>query len=607
MTNKEYFYSGNSYSLEPGSDSVYTGAKIGAGTIGATTSIQTANQVTEVTNLLNSGMKPVEISILQPEIFDMIPKQHLKEINRLSKLTGAEPTLHAPLLEPSGFTEQGWSEQNRELMERQLSDTVNRASDINPNGQMPVTIHASSVGGVEHMPAKLLKDLTDEEKERYGANGLIPTRMIAVNQQTGEMMPLRREKRYYPNKPEGKIYSPEEEIDIANSSYWDNKLSQLIFYKERGDELLSKNYLMIAPEYKKLATGEMTEKAFENLISSNPEKKAAFNNLKNASLYLENTQQNLNSLYNEAYKLANDDAKKALLNASNKFEQGLRNSKDISHYSEALQNVINAMHTITVDRSGKGLTPQVYKPVEEFITDKASETFSNVAYNAYKKFGDKAPIISIENPPYGMAMGDANNLKNLIEESRKKFVVTATKKGMSEEEAKRASKQMIGATWDTSHISMMRKQGFDKGELIEQAKTIAPFVKHVHLNDNFGFSHTDLPPGMGDVPFDKITAELKKAGFKGKNIVEGGNFFQHFKTSPHTIALEAMGSPIYGAVAQPTWANSYGIMGVYSSGYGPFLPEHHFSMYGAGFSTLPQDLGGQMPGGQSRLSGTPMS
>ena len=73
------------------------------------------------------------------------------------------------------------------------------------------------------------------------------------------------------------------------------------------------------------------------------------------------------------------------------------------------------------------------------------------------------------------------------------------------------------------------------------------------------------------------------------------------------MMLEAMGSPLYSAIAEPTWKTAYGQMGTYSSGYGPFLPEQHFSIYGAGFASLPTELGGQIPGKQSRFSGTPMT
>jgi len=42
----------------------------------------------------------------------------------------------------------------------------------------------------------------------------------------------------------------------------------------------------------------------------------------------------------------------------------------------------------------------------------------------------------------------------------KELVEKAQKEGMSKSAAEEAAKKLIGATWDTSHISMMRKQGF---------------------------------------------------------------------------------------------------------------------------------------------------
>jgi hypothetical protein len=55
----------------------------------------------------------------------------------------------------------------------------------------------------------------------------------------------------------------------------------------------------------------------------------------------------------------------------------------------------------------------------------------------------------------------------------------------------------------------------------------------------------------------------------------------------------------------PYWNQTPVMNSSYFSGYGMMLPEQHFSMYGAGFSTLPVELGGQMSG-RSRMSGNPM-
>ena len=597
----EFFYQGTPYSLDSEYGEIFTGYRIPAGELGATTSIQTANQIKEVSNLLNQGIKNVEVSMTELQVLEMIPKQHTKEINRLSKLTGTETSLHAPVIDPSGFTQQGWNETFQKEAENQISSVVERGHELNPEGNIPVTIHASAVPGTESMEIK---------DKKTGKMIEVPQKMVAVNQETGEFIPLTREKRYYPrmeDKKVEKMYEPVEELNIANESYWDNKLSQLIFYKEKGDDILLKYYPIFKGEQQK----EFTQ-----------EQKTAINNAThNAMIYLQNTHQTVNSLFNQAYKVADEKRREELKEAAGKFTDQYKNAygKGIdggginpSFYSDALQNLINTMQEVTSSKRNRKTgeiispAPQIYKPVEDFTKDKASETLGNVAFNSYKKFGDTSPIISIENPPYGTALSRGKDLKELVEKSREKFVKKLVKeKGMSTSAAKDAAEKLIGVTWDTSHISMMRKSGFKKDKLVKEAEIIAPLVKHVHYNDNFGHTHTDLPPGMGDVPLGKIMKKFEKAGFKGKKVFEGGAFFQHFQTSPHPYVLEATGSPLYGMTMPPYWNQIQSSHGNYSSGFGTMLPEQHFNLYGAGFSTLPTELGGQVAGKQSRFSGAP--
>src|SRR4030043_239882 len=103
----ESFYEGVPYSLEPvykakeGYGDVFTGYRSAFSKIGAPTSIQTANQIQEVANLLNQGVKHVELQPLSEGVFDQIPKQHFREIARLQKMAGAETSVHAPFIEPS--------------------------------------------------------------------------------------------------------------------------------------------------------------------------------------------------------------------------------------------------------------------------------------------------------------------------------------------------------------------------------------------------------------------------------------------------------------------------------------------------------------------------
>jgi hypothetical protein len=158
---------------------------------------------------------------------------------------------------------------------------------------------------------------------------------------------------------------------------------------------------------------------------------------------------------------------------------------------------------------------------------------------------------------------------------------------------------------------MIRKFGYDNKELAEETKKIAPYLKHIHLSDNFGMEHTELPMGMGNVPMKEHLAVLQtKLGSeylnKVKKIVEtGGSWFRDFKVTPFNQTLQAFGSPIYSMQMGPYWNQAAQSSGGYSSGYGNMLPQQHFSTYGSGFSNMPVELGGQMAG-RNRLSGNPM-
>jgi len=605
MVNYESLYPGATYLLDPSYN--FLGYRIPTGEMGGTTSIQTANQLKEVSKLLNQGMKATEVSVIQPEVFEMMPKEHLNEIHRLNKLTGAESTLHAPIIDPSGFTQQGWSEENREVAERQFTDMVERAHELNPEGNIPVTIHGSQIPGSEMIP-ETHRLLTDEEKKEGKP---VLGKMIAVNQETGQFQPLEREKKWFPHRPEGKIYTPEENLEMANATHWDNQLSQIVFYKERGDELMRNFYPFLM-------------RADPNPQKWSDEQKSALAHVKNANTYFDNTYQSLMGLFNHAYKYSGSEGKKLLKGAADEYKAQLNIlqepekhmdelrkkgvAAEIVVQADAIQDLIGSMQRITSGRlkenGEKILPPQLFAPVEEFAKKKASQTLSAVAVNAYKKFGDKAPIVSIENPPYGSALASGKDLKELVQKTREEFTKKLIKEGRSKREAERAAERLIGVTWDTSHINMMRKQGFGAEQIVKETKEVAPMVKHLHYNDNFGSTHTDLPPGMGTVPMKEVMNELEKAKFKGKKIFEGGNFFQHFQTSPFMYTLEGGGSSIYAAGGGPFWSQ-LGALGSYYAGHGIINPSVHHTTYGSGFTTLPIELGGEMPGGASRFSGTP--
>ncbi|MEK6827612.1 MAG: hypothetical protein AABX99_03970, partial [Nanoarchaeota archaeon] len=80
-----------------------------------------------------------------------------------------------------------------------------------------------------------------------------------------------------------------------------------------------------------------------------------------------------------------------------------------------------------------------------------------------------------------------------------------------------------------------------------------------------------------------------------------------FKTPPFKETLKAFGSPIYSMQMAPYWNQSQGLQQDYFGGYGQMLPKTNYEMFGAGFSHLPSELGGQRPGAEgSRMSGKGM-
>lgn len=232
---------------------------------------------------------------------------------------------------------------------------------------------------------------------------------------------------------------------------------------------------------------------------------------------------------------------------------------------------------------------------------------TNVAFNSYKKFGNQAPIISIENPPAGGAFSTGEELKDVVEKVRDRFVEKAKKDGIDEKQARQIAERLIGVTWDVGHINMMKKFGYENKDIIKESEQVAKLVKHVHLSDNFGLDHTELPMGMGNVPVKEIMERLGKEGFDAKKIIEAGNWWQHFRTPPFKETLEAFGSPIYSMNMAPYWDQNLGGQQDYIGGYGAMLPQINYETFGAGFSRLPSELGGQRQGAEgSRMSGRGM-
>lgn len=650
MADYSNFKEGDYFNIYPGSMSstnyantdLFTGYRFAASRIGAPTSPQTANQLSEVSNRLNEGMKWVEMQPLKQDLFDTIPKQHFKEINRMAQLAGSEISMHAPIVDPSGFTREGWSEASRKEAERALISVLGRSNEANPKGNIIVTVHSNA--GV---PGTTWAKPVEGEKEAIGV----------VERETGKIGMAQREELWYPKEVEkGKprVYTPEERLKVMNDTQWINQTTSLLQLKNEGDRLFQNSWKTLAPVYDKIKTDPKTKTPVIDLGNGNVQplnhaQMASWQQMEKAGILYGDVAARFSGLFDKAYKHYNEWYKdsptleqeaKNQIRLIEKAKKGATKSQlkemrlppgpisvdslkhqivksgreklneiakewnkgynDTPELSIKLDDAISVLHSLSA--------PETYTTTENFVKEKASETFSSAALASYKRFGKKAPIIAIENVMPDWVGGRAEDLKKLIDESRKKFVEKAVKQeGFKKKQAEEISKQLIGATWDTGHINLIRKRGYSEEDVIKEAAIIAPYTKKLHLVDNFGIEETHLPPGLGNVPFKGIMKEMEKVGFKGKGTVEAGNFFANFKVSPHPYALQALGSPMYSMAMAPYWENKFGVFGNYFAGYGTMLPEQHFKTYGAGFSTLPGELGGEFGGSakQSRFAGAP--
>jgi sugar phosphate isomerase/epimerase len=626
----EGFYEGGVSSFSPDYGN-FSGYRMTANQLGFPGSPQTANQLGETVNALKQGVKAFEVTMLQPDVAEAIPKEHFKEMRAIMKLSGVKPSVHGPMIDAAGFDERGnWGNGfGREDAERRMFDTMKKAALLDPKkGNVPVVFHSSAgAPGAEFRPGK----------KEWGEEDIVMQRGSAVNRETGQVVQIKREYKFRPERPEyldkgvtdksppGVLFTAEGTIDSVNRGEWEDKLTEIAQMTKHAEEIIGDPNLVL-PEYENAYIKDngfydiSTGQRLPDLDSKTGQIKA-YERLRKADLFLENAQLSFSSAFHKAYKYGTSEQKKELKELSEEYLKRISESRGAVlgpvYRSEILDDSIKRLGEITELKGGiengkyvdRG-APKLFQEANEFAMDKAAETFGNLARRSYDELGgDKAPVLAIEPLHPGMGLSSTDDMIKLVKKSRKNFAEQLMEeKGYDESKAKKIAEDKIGVTWDVGHINMIKKHGFTDKDIVKQTKQIAPMVKHVHLTDNFGFADTHLAPGMGNVPIKKILAELEKNGryAEMRKIVEAPGVVQHFKTSPHPMTLATFGSPLYSMKAGPYFNQVHQIQGSYFGGYGTINPQTHHSYFGAGFTTMPVELGGQMPGGQSRFGGTPM-
>lgn len=641
----------NSYEgFYDGGDSVFnfdygnlTGYNMSAAKLGFPGSPQTADQLGDAIKAIKHGTKVFEVEMLQPDIAETIPRQHFAEMRALMKLTGVKPSVHGPMIDAAGFDEKGnWGNGfGREDAERRMFGTMEKAAMLDNEGNVPVVFHSSAgAPGAEFRPGK----------EEWGEKEAVMQRGAMINRETGVAQAIKREYKFRPGydteksyavdksgrlkeiegAPAGVLFDAEGAVDAANLGDWEEKLMGVAQMSKHAEEIIGSAPLNLGEYEDAVIVGKnkiVDYKTGKELPVFDAEKgqEASFNKMRKAGLFLENAELSFKGAFHQAYKYGDDDQKKALKELSEDYSEKLKASSEIiplgkksagiSVWSPVrrhnlLDEFVNKLKHITDPNYG-GKVPEIFQESNAFAMSKAAETFGNLAIKSYDKLGgNKAPVLAIEPFHPGSGLASTDDMIKLVKKSRDNFARQLVKdKGLSDSKAKSVAEKKIGVTWDVGHINLIKKHGFTDEDIVEQTKKIAPMVKHVHLTDNFGHADTHLVPGMGNTPIKKILEELEKAGRfdEMKKITEAGAFVQHFKKLPHSMTLAAMGSGIYGMKAGPAWDQAVDMQGAYFGGYGTLNPQTHHSYFGAGFTTMPVELGGMMPGSDSRFGGTPMA
>ncbi len=594
--------------------------------IGAPTSIKTANQLSEVNKRLNAGVYGVDVSIVDPKVFEAIPKQHLKEISRMADMNDAKVTLHAPIVDLIGMDQQGRiTEESRKDNEMQMKSFMERAHMLDEKGNIPVNFHVNvgtpgvhkikmSDDDVKEWKSKL-KDF--DKKSREKIEGWIKNkefiRSMGIFDQAEKKVSAVETK--VKHSLQGDVlWDPEKSIDNQNRVSWDNDKLQVMNWEKQKREIEEEKKTIELPlvelEHKeKLDRLEGNEKNQLNYLRN--EKNKFDRHISEFDTHIGSTAIEMHDKFKKFksekdYKEGDKEALKVLGVLKNKFiEVGdqlekARKKGDVSKFNE----LVEEQNKLTDDSSSAIMNlsaPRIVIPADEIAEEKTAESVSNVVFDSYEKFENEAPTFCLENYMPGLTLGSAEKLKDVIQESRKRFAdKLVEKRGLTKTEAKAAAEKFIGATWDVGHANFLRKHGYGKKEIVKEAEKIAPYVKQMHITDNFGFDDSHLPPGMGNVPTKEQIEAIRKGGKfdfdKGNLIVEAGPFAASFETNPHLYALEGLGSPVYPGGS--LWSDVRDLQGAYRTGFGEILPDVHFkSLYGGGFSNLPPELGGQMGGG----------
>jgi len=271
-----------------------------------------------------------------------------------------------------------------------------------------------------------------------------------------------------------------------------------------------------------------------------------------------------------------------------KFEREYRYYQDASiAHGKEVRNIERQMQNV--------------KPIREATVERTAKNLADLgmyAYEVEKKKKLKKPLFIAPENVFPEQFGShPQEQKQIILAARKAMVEKLKKKkGLSQKEAEKIAKEHIKATFDIGHAYTWKKYftGADKDFkkwVVEQAKDLqkSGVLGEIHIADNFGYADEHLTPGQGDAPIEETIKEIRKAGFKGPMVLEGG---------AQTEAEGGLYSAMVGGWAHLAKSPMYRIDGVQQSWtditgsyFGRTAPS---TFYLSGHTAPPKDWGKEM-------------
>jgi len=531
-----------------------------------------------------------------PESVGRIERQQIREMANLNDIkfsTHASTGIHGV----AGLTKEGFSEEARNQAMREINKAIEFAAD------------ASTGGAIVFHTGEWQRPLSDVSKGNFKAYHEEAERapMMVVDKKTGDITALRKdqtvfEPKFYTAKDYEKVLNKKlvgtidanEKCKIEADDWVDmngnvikkewlrdpGKMEKLfnrvpVFNKDKTNfEVVEKSFSDYEKEAKNL--GMDPEVLFVKSQIANQVLQAKGQSLFHAKYYEMHKEQRdaLRKALDFYQKLENsipEDEKWKIMVQKGIVDHGLAPPKNMmpsEYLREQLKRAEDELRythesSASADAQAQKALQQMNRivPLKEFGLERSTTSIAEAGMNAMvatQKNKDKlreSLFVAPESWLPQMYGSHPDEMRTLVEQSRKKMASMLVNKGYSENEAKAKSKEHIKATLDTGHFNTWRRyfqakpgespedaeKRFDKWYLDETEKLAKDgIIGHIHLTDNFGYDDEHVTPGQGTIPLKEFMKRMEKAGIKDF-IVERGS------DNPMAMweTLSELGSPLY--------------------------------------------------------------